>query len=195
MSKPFVIIITGLSGTGKTTLGKHLAQRYNLPCIHKDGIKEVLFDTIENCSAELSRKLGLSSVLLLHYVTIALVTAGQSLIVEANFNPKLATSEWLTLKEKYNFETLQIQCHTEGTVLLDRFKKRIGTKERHPGHYDRVELEYIKSGLLQGRQENLEIGGYVYELDTTDFERVNYQSLYAAIETKLKLHPRGENIE
>ncbi len=195
MSKPFVIIITGLPGTGKTTLGKHLAQRYSLPCIHKDGIKEILFDTIENCSAELSRKLGLSSVLLLHYVTVALVITGQSLMVEANFNPNLATSEWLALKEKCKFETFQIQCHAKGTVLLNRFKKRIGTKERHPGHYDQVELENIETGLLQGRQENLNIGGYVYELDTTDFERVDYQDLYIIIETNLKLIPRENNLE
>jgi adenylylsulfate kinase-like enzyme len=63
MSKPFVIIITGLPGTGKTTLGKHLTQRYHLPCLHKDGIKEILFDTIDECSLELSWKLGLSSIL------------------------------------------------------------------------------------------------------------------------------------
>jgi predicted kinase len=187
MSKPLVIIITGLPGTGKTTLGKHLAQRYGLPCIHKDGIKEVLFDTIDECSLELSWKLGLSSILLLYYVTEALVTVGQSLIVEANFKPELATSEWLVLKEKCKFETFQIQCQTAGEVLLQRFEKRIGTAERHRGHYDRIELEYIRPILLQGRRENLNISGPIYELDTTDFGRVDYQGLYAALETTLDL--------
>jgi predicted kinase len=188
MSRPFVIIITGLPGTGKTTLGKHLARRYGLPYIYKDGIKEILFDTIENCSAELSRKLSLSSILLLQHVTLALVTAGQSLIVEANFKPAQATPEWLDMK-KCDFETFQIQCHTQGAVLLRRFTERIGAQERHPAHHDRVLLEDITPSLLQGRQDNLDIGGYTFELDTTDFERIDYQGLYAAIETSLKLIP------
>lgn len=187
MSRLFVIIITGLPGTGKTTLGKHLAQRYNLPYIHKDGIKEILFDAIGDCSLELSQKLGLSSIHLIHYVTTALITAGQSLIVEANFKPKPATAEWLALKHKYEFETFQIQCHTNGEVLVQRFQKRIGTEERHPGHHDQVK----SSSLLQGRQENLKIGGHVFELDTTDFNTVDHEGLHIALETALNLVPAG----
>lgn len=187
MSKPFVIIISGLPGTGKTTLGQHLAERYTLPFVHKDGIKEILFDAVQDNNFELSRQLGVSSIHLLHYFAEALITVGQSLIVEANFNPKLATSEWLALKEKCNFEPFQIQCHTAGDVLIQRFLTRIGTKERHPSHPDQADLPNLKSRLQQDRQENLKIGGQVYELDTTDFSMIDYQGLYAALESGLNL--------
>lgn len=44
MSEPLIILITGLPCTGKTTLGYKLAKRYSLPFVHKDGIKELLFE-------------------------------------------------------------------------------------------------------------------------------------------------------
>lgn len=46
MSKISLIIITGLPGTGKTTLGRKLAEEFRLPFISKDDIKEFLFDNL-----------------------------------------------------------------------------------------------------------------------------------------------------
>ena len=186
MSKPVVIIITGRPGTGKTTLGKHLAHRYRLPFVHKDGIKEILFDALEDQSLELSLKLGLSSILLLHYFIKVLVTVGQSLIVEANFNPALATAEWLALKESYPFIPFQVQCYTESEVLLQRFTKRIGTPERHPGHPDQAHLA-ANPTFLQGPLDHMQIGGYTFAIDTTDFAAIDYANLYVTIEEALNL--------
>jgi predicted kinase len=44
MKKNLLIVITGLPGTGKTTLGRKLAEELALPFISKDDIKELLFD-------------------------------------------------------------------------------------------------------------------------------------------------------
>ena len=46
MSKAWLIIIWGLPCTGKTTLGPWLAKELGLPFVHKDGIKESLFESL-----------------------------------------------------------------------------------------------------------------------------------------------------
>jgi hypothetical protein len=51
-------------------------------------------------------------------------------------------------------------------------------------------LNLLSLSLLDG-QENLDISGRVWELDTTDFERIDYEGLYKAIEETLKLIPVG----
>ncbi|MGH2542637.1 MAG: AAA family ATPase [Ardenticatenaceae bacterium] len=186
MAKPVVILVTGIPGTGKTTLGRHLARRFNLPYLHKDGFKETLYDAVGSVDYELSRKLGYGSMMLLYHVAEALLATGQSFVVEANFDPRLATREWLDVKQQYDFEPLQIQCVTQGEELLRRFITRASSGERHPSHPDHTYYESNQAALLAGRTENLAIGGQVVELDTTDFGRIAYASLYEAVANILK---------
>ena len=121
MSKISLIIITGLPGTGKTTLGKKLAEGLKLPFICKDDIKELLFNGLGWQDREWSKKIGGSSYDLLYYITESLLKAEKSLIIETNFNPKFANQKFLDLKEKYDFVPLQIRCITDGEILLERF--------------------------------------------------------------------------
>jgi len=181
MPKPLVVIIAGPPCTGKTTLGKHIAAELHLPFIHKDGIKELLFDTLGWKDRAWSRSLGAASMtILFHFVEIQL-RAGQPFIVESNFAPPLSTTSFLELKEQYDFEPFQIQCQTEGQVLFERFKQRAESGERHPGHVDRVSYEEFKSVLLKGKHEVLDIGGTLFEVDTTDFASIDYKKLLDAI--------------
>ena len=105
-------------GTGKTTLAQRLAEDLRLPLISKDRIKEILFDTLGWSDREWSRKLGAATMELLYsYMEIELA-AGRSFVVECNFRPEHATARFLQLKERYGYEPFQVQCCTEGEVLL-----------------------------------------------------------------------------
>jgi hypothetical protein len=42
-----------------------------------------------------------------------LLSARQSLIVDSNFNPALARTSFLDLKERYLFESFEINCRTD----------------------------------------------------------------------------------
>jgi predicted kinase len=181
MTKPLLIIIAGAPCTGKTTLGQRLAQELRLPFVHKDGPKELLFDCIGWSDRAWSRKLGRASVEILFYFAESLLRAGQCFIVESNFSPPLHAERFLKLKQQYGFEPFQIQCICDGDVLFERFKQRAEVGERHPGHIDKLNYEEFEPLLLKGRYDPLEIGGRIYEVDTTNFASIDYRKIIEAI--------------
>ena len=182
MGNKILIIISGPPGAGKTTLGEKIAEKFRLPFISKDGIKELLFDSLGIKDREWSKNLGISSYGLLYYFLESLLRAGNSLIVESNFKPEYDSEKVLKLVKKYDFTPLQVQCKTNGNVLLERFKKRSESSERHSGHADHLNYLEFEESLLKGVYEPLEIGGDVTYIDTTDFNEIDYDGLYKKIQ-------------
>jgi predicted kinase len=186
MSKTPLIIISGPPGSGKTTLGKRIAKELNLPIVHKDGIKEILFDKLGWSDRAWSRKLGIATYALLYYFIETQLSAGRSCIVESNFHAEYDTEQFLALKAKYDFEPLQICCVADGEALFQRFKERAASGERHPGHVETLNLEEFKPLLLRGRDEVMDIGGTIIEVDTTDFDKVDYEGLVERVRNFMK---------
>jgi predicted kinase len=180
MSPPVLVIVTGLPGAGKTTLARRLATDLRLPCIHRDGIKETLFESLGWSDREWSRRLGAASYdLLFHFLDVALA-AGRSLVVESNFSAAYHTPRFLALKERHGFEPYQILCYANGETILERFRLRASSPDRHPGHVEGANMAEFEPILLQGRIEPLAIGGALVEVDTSDFAQVDYDALLAA---------------
>ncbi len=53
--------------------------------------------------------------------------------------------------------------------------------ERHPGHVDYLNYEEFKTTLNEGGYDILDIGGKVFEIDTTDFDKIDYKMLFDAL--------------
>ncbi len=183
MPKISLIIITGLPCTGKTTLGKKLAEEFHLPFICKDDIKEILFDGLGWQDREWSKKIGGASYDLLYYIAESILKAKKSLIVETNFNPRFANGKFIDLKKKYDFMPFQVRCITDGEILLDRFAERANSGNRHPGHIDSESLDEWRPILLQGKIEAMDIEGEVFDIDTSNFDKIDYDKLVSAIES------------
>jgi predicted kinase len=178
MENFFLIIITGSPGAGKTILARRLARDLGLPLITKDGIKEMLFDTLGWQDREHSQKLGHASFELMFYFLECQLTAGKPAIAETAFWTKFHTPRFLILQEKYGFEPIQIFCRAETDLLFERFQKRVESGERHPGHIDHLaaHAQFIEV-VSEGRYGRLEIGGSLFEIDTTDFQKIDYEGL------------------
>ncbi len=112
---------------------------------------------------------------MLHYVTGSLLAAGQSVIVEGFFGlSEVGRAEFLQLQQAHDFEPFQIQCKTDGRVLLERFLARAGSAERHICHRDFEFVERNKERLLQGDHTPLALGGQFVEIDTTTPHSFDY---------------------
>lgn len=186
MSGPYLLIVTGPAGAGKSTLARRLAEALDLPLVTKDGIKEILFNTLSWRDREWSKKLGHASVELLFHFVESHLEAGKSLIVETAFIPAFHTPRFLALRDKYAFEPIQVYCTAAAEVLFERFRKRAESEERHPGHVDHLATyEQFVQASREGKYGVLGIGGSLLKIDATDFEKIDYDGLVEAIRATL----------
>jgi predicted kinase len=186
MASNVLIIVSGLPATGKTTLSKGMAHHLQLPLISKDEIKEILFDDVGHSDREWGEKLNLPTYNLLKYFLECELRAGRSVIVESPYDddfPRKAFGQW---QLEYAFTCVQVVCYAEPSVLIDRFIARIGAPDRHPGHNDQDALEDFKKSIRSaGKVEPLALEGEVYELDTTDFSKIDTETLLKHLEKQM----------
>lgn len=182
MSKPVLMIVNGLPGSGKTTLAKRLAEDIRLPLFSRDHLYETLYDAFEGDD----KRMGLAAFRLMYDVTGSVLAAGQGVIVEGFFGrPDLRTAEFLQLQRRVDFMPFQILCRADGDVLVKRFLARVNSPERHASHADLAWLEANRERLLQGTLEPLALDGPLLEIDTTTPDRFDYRGLLQKLRATL----------
>lgn len=179
MPNPFLLIVSGLPCAGKTSIAERLAVELNLPLMTKDGIKELLFHALGWKDRNWSRQLSQASVELLLYIAETQLAAGNSLIIESNFQPDLAAPRFRAMQARYAAGLFQVYCRAAADTLFERFKARTGT--RHPGHVDQEYLAEFQSLLSRTLQETPDLGCPVVVVDTTDFQKIDYPILLKAV--------------
>lgn len=134
MGLPALIVVNGLSGTGKSGLARRLAADLALPCVGNDQLKEVIFDTLGWSDLAWSERLGVTSSALLWSVCGSIVGAGSSLVIENHFKADVDAPRLRDLQVRRRPRIVEIHCHADRDVLVRRVKERIAKGDRHPGH-------------------------------------------------------------
>jgi len=183
----WLIIVTGRPTSGKSTLAAWLGKYLGYPVISKDGIKEMLFDQLGWRDREWSKALGRASVELMFYYAQAQLEAGRSVILDNAFHPDLASARLREFKQQYEADSLQIICDADSEILYRRFKDRARSGMRHEGHVDWQSEEELKQNLQHERPLMLDIGGHVLQVDTNDFEKLNYDSMLKQVKALMLL--------
>jgi predicted kinase len=141
MSKFRLIIITGLPGTGKTTLARELSKRHAVPVIGKDAIKEPLMDVLG--SGAPSRVLSNISFAVMFSLAQELLALGNSLILEGNFRSGEHEAPLLAAMPPIPPAIVQVLCSADEEERRARLLRRGGDPTRHAGHADARQLEPV----------------------------------------------------
>jgi len=141
MRKFRLLIITGLPGTGKTTLARELAARHGLPLICKDTIKEPLLDLLG--SQLPSRALSNTAFAVMFSLTREQLAGGASLILEGNFRAGEHEAALLAALPADPPVITQVLCRAGEEERRARLLQRATNANRHPGHRDAQQLEPV----------------------------------------------------
>ena len=135
----------------------------------------------------MARRLGRASIILLFDFVEAQLAAGLSVIAESNFYPDMEDGRRVReLRAAYDSHVFEVYCTATVDVVLSRFRARQDTNERHPGHVmEASDLRELETRVESGFFHAMDLGGGLLTVDTTDFSRVDYDAIAAAVRSAL----------
>jgi predicted kinase len=144
--RPRLVIVSGSSASGKSSIARELAAEMGLAVLALDDLKEGLFDSLgvpkddaeserlDNAANQHNDRLGRR-----------IIESGVGLVVEGNFWRGRAA---LTLGPLVaRSRPAIVHCQIAPAAMVKRIKKRVeGKKPRHPGHTDgEADREFLES--------------------------------------------------
>lgn len=195
----FCILVTGPPAVGKSSLTTYLSDRMQIPCISKDKIKEILFDSIGFNSRDEKIKLNKAANELLLSDMEMLMKGKQSFIVDNNFE-KIHENQLRNVFFSYQYSVITITLLGEKKAIFKRYCTRNLSEDRHLGHVlndkypeeqvDRTKIvvdydSFLKEISIRG-MESFDIGEPHLYYDTTQIDITIWETILFDIFNYLK---------
>lgn len=164
-----LILIGGVLAGGKSTFSHIVGERFSVPVVNKDRLKEILGDNIPTANREENKKLSVISFELMMYLAGC---EGDYLILESNFK-NYELKELSAFAKDRGIKVLSIFLDGDDRVLHQRFIKRLD-EDRHPVHksqdFTRIEdftatLDELRSSAYPGEILHVDCTDFSYQTD------------------------------
>ncbi len=179
-NETLLVIVGGAPASGKSSLARRLSRDLRIPAFGKDDFKETLFDRLGCHDREWSRSLGEASYDLLILSLRKLLNHGVSCIVESAFRPS-DSRVFEDIRRSCAPRIVQVFCHAPLHELRERFRQRVASGQRHPGHRDESNTEELDRLIESGTFAPLEVEGELIRINTGAAYAGDFRSTYQAI--------------
>jgi predicted kinase len=137
VARPFVVVVGGAPGSGKTTLARALGRSLHVPVLVRDEIKEGMHVTARSHDPAEVKRFAEAAFATFWATVRDLARAGVSVVAEAAFGRDRAGPDFETTARLADL--VLVWCRVEHHVSLARYRARAPV--RHPAHADALMAE------------------------------------------------------
>ena len=143
---PFVVLISGKPGAGKSTLGRELSRSLHLPFVCRDDIKTGLHVTHRAEDPSDARRFADAAFDIFYDTVGQLVAAGVSVVAEAPLHVGLCEEPVAQLAK--SCVLMHVRVVTPTSLAVQRYRSRWEAGERHPAHNDEQFASQMEDGAM-----------------------------------------------
>lgn len=119
LSRPLIIMVIGLPGSGKSFFARQFADMFNAPLVSVDAIRTTIVET-----ASLSSQEDVVVYALAQNQVDELIKTGKTFIIDGGVNSRVARQNLSKLATRYSYGTLTVWVQTDEPTSFARSVKR-----------------------------------------------------------------------